>query len=313
VKGVFLDSKSVDDLSLEGLKSIFSHLDVYSSTSESDLLARISDADVIITNKVVLGRQALEATPAKLVCVVATGTNNIDLVAAKSRGITVSNCQAYGVNSVVQHTIALMLALNTRLLDYDRDAKAGAWGKSDQFCLLDYPITELSGKTLGIVGFGHLGQGVAKIAEAFGMKIIIAKRDSNDQRDGRVDMDLLLQTSDVITLHCPLTDETRDLIDRAALQAMKSTAVLINVARGGVVNEQDLADALRDGQIAGAATDVLTEEPPVNGNPLLDSRIPNLIVTPHSAWGSVESRKTIIQQTIENITAFQQGEPVRVV
>lgn len=312
MKAVFLDIQGLDDLQLDELKSQFDEFVAYPMTSPNEVAKRIAGADVVIVNKVRIEQEHMEgAVTLKLICVTATGTNNVDLAAAEYLNIRVYNCQAYGVPAVVQHTFALILALHTNLLKYDAAVKAGAWQKSSQFCLLDYPINELSGRTIGIIGFGHLGQGVAKIAEAFGMKVLIAQRDVSDTRDGRVPLFELLSCVDVLSIHCPLTDETTDLIDATALSLMKPTAFLVNVARGGVVNEQALADALRQGVIAGAATDVLTVEPPTDANPLLASDVPNLIVTPHSAWGSKEARQRIVNQTVENIRAFSTNSAQR--
>jgi glycerate dehydrogenase len=305
MRAVFLDIESLDDLDLARLEAMFETLVTYKSTTPEEVTQRVRDADVIIVNKVQLSKAVIDSVPQlSLICVVATGTNNVDLDAAEKNNIAVYNCQAYGVPSVVQHTFSLILALHTNLLSYDRAVRAGEWQKASQFCLLDYPIRELCGRTIGIIGYGHLGQGVAKIAEVFGMKVLVASRSPNDGRVGRVPLNELLPIVDVLAIHCPLTDETQNLIDADALALMKSDAVLVNVARGGVVNETALANALRSGELAGAATDVLTVEPPREGNVLLSANIPNLIVTPHSAWGSQEARQRIIDQTVENIAAF---------
>ena len=306
MKAVFLDLQSLDDLDLSALEASVDELVTYMGTTADEVAERIQDADVVITNKVVLNaEQIAAASQLKMIAVVATGVNNIDLDAAKRRNIAVYNCQAYGVPSVVQHTVSLMLALHTNLLSYDRAVREGEWQKSPQFCLLDYPIRELAGRTLGVIGYGALGRGVAEIARAFGMQVLVAARDEHDKRPGRLQLADLLPQVDVLTIHCPLTASTQDLIDEAALAQMKSDAVLINVARGGVVNELALAGALREGRLAGAATDVLTQEPPTDDNPLLAGDIPNLIVTPHSAWGSKEARQRIIGQTADNILAFK--------
>ncbi|RVU32646.1 2-hydroxyacid dehydrogenase [Neptunomonas marina] len=306
MKAVFLDLQSLDDLDLSALEASVDELVTYMGTTAAEVAERIQDADVVITNKVVLNaEQIAAASQLKMIAVVATGVNNIDLDAAKRRNIAVYNCQAYGVPSVVQHTVSLMLALHTNLLNYDRAVREGEWQKSPQFCLLDYPIRELAGRTLGVIGYGALGRGVAEIARAFGMQVLVAARDEHDKRPGRLQLADLLPQVDVLTIHCPLTASTQDLIDEAALAQMKSDAVLINVARGGVVNELALAAALREGRLAGAATDVLTQEPPTDDNPLLAGDIPNLIVTPHSAWGSKEARQRIIGQTADNILAFK--------
>ncbi|BBB30041.1 2-hydroxyacid dehydrogenase [Neptunomonas japonica] len=305
MKAVFLDIESLDDLDLARLEAVFETLVTYKSTVPEEAAERVCDADVIIVNKVQLNKVIIESAPQlALICVVATGTNNVDLEAAKQNNVAVYNCQAYGIPSVVQHTFSLILALHTNLLSYDRAVRAGEWQKASQFCFLDYPIRELSGRKIGIIGYGHLGQGVAKIAEAFGMQVLVASRSLDDDRVGRVQLKELLPIVDVLAIHCPLTDETHNLIDAEALALMKNEAVLVNVARGGVVNETALANALRSGELAGAATDVLTVEPPKEGNVLLSANIPNLIVTPHSAWGSKEARQRIIDQTVENIAAF---------
>lgn len=221
------------------------------------------------------------------------------------------NCQAYGTSAVAQHTLMLMLNLATSFLPYQQKLQQGEWQKATQFCLLDAPIVELSGKTLGIVGYGELGKAVAKLAEAFGMKVIIGSLPNRPTDASRVPFAELLPQADFLSLHCPLTEDTRNLISHAELEAMKSSAFLINCARGGIVDEAALAQALCAGKIAGAATDVLTVEPPKEGNILLDPDIPNLIVTPHNAWGSVDARQRIVDQMTENVKAFQAGQPIR--
>lgn len=314
MKAVILDLESLEDLDLSPIKAEFDRLDVHMATAPEQVAERIADSDVVITNKVKVDRDLMSgASSLKLICVVATGTNNIDLEAAREHNVQVCNCVAYGVDSVAQHVLSMILALHTNIVQYDRAVKAGDWGKASQFCMLSFPIRELAGRTLGIYGYGNLGSAVARLAEAFGMKVVIAQRPGSELRDGRVPMDELLAQADVLSLHCPLTEETKDLIDADALAKMKPGSMLINAARGGVVNEEALANALRSGQLAGAATDVLTEEPPVNGNVLLSEDVPNLIITPHSAWGSREARQRIVDQTVENIQGFKAGSPVRTV
>lgn len=313
MNAVFLDYESLDknDLDFSALHAAFSQLELYPSTLATQVLARVQHADVIISNKVVLDAETLkQCSSLKLILISATGTNNIDLAQAKAQGITVCNCQGYGTSAVAQHTLMLMLALATSVIQYDRAVRQGEWNKSPIFCLLDFPIVELAGKTLGILGYGELGQAVAKLAEAFGMKIIVGAL-PNRSTENRVALSELLPQVDFLSLHCPLTEETRDLIDSQAFERMKPSAFLINCARGGIVNEQALATALRTGQIAGAATDVLSVEPPKEGNILLTDDIPNLIITPHNAWGSVDARQRIVQQLTENALAFQQGQPIR--
>lgn len=314
MKAVFLDYASLDknDLDFSQLDAVFDELILYPTTSAEQVIDRIKNVDVVITNKVVINVEAIQQSHTlKLILISATGTNNVDLAQARKQGIVVCNCQGYGTSAVAQHTLSLMLALSTALIQYDRAVKQGEWNKASQFCLLDFPIVELAGKTLGIIGYGELGKAVAKLAEAFGMKILVGSLPNRPHQEGRIAFEALLPQVDYLSLHCPLTDETRDLIDVEAFDAMKSTAFLINCARGGIVNEQALADALSQGKIAGAATDVLTVEPPKNGNVLLDVDIPNLIITPHSAWGSVDARQRIVQQMVENVEAFRKGQSIR--
>lgn len=314
MKAVFLDYESLDkqDLDFSLLSAAFDDLILYPSTTAEQVLARIQDVDVVISNKVIVNAEAMEQCKnLKLILISATGANNIDLDFARSKGIVVCNCQGYGTSAVAQHTLTLMLALATSLLKYEYAVKQGEWNKSPIFCLLDFPIVELSGKTLGIIGYGELGQAVAKLAEAFGMKILVASLANRPTHKDRTPFAELLAQVDFLSLHCPLTEETRDLIDAQAFDKMKNSAFLINCARGGIVNEQALADALRQGKIAGAATDVLSVEPPTQGNVLLAQDIPNLIITPHSAWGSVDARQRIVNQMLENVEAFKQRKAIR--
>lgn len=314
MKAVFLDYDSLDqhDLDISALKAVFTELILFPSTQSSEVLNRVQDANVIISNKVMVDAQTLQRCHnLKLILICATGTNNIDLVQAKEQGVVVCNCQGYGTSAVAQHTLMLMLALATSILKYDHAVKQGQWNQASQFCLLDFPIIELSGKTLGIIGYGELGKAVAQLAQAFGMNILIGSLPNRPADDQRVPFMELLPQVDFLTLHCPLTEQTRDLINTAALNLMKPSAFLINCARGGIVNETALANALRQGEIAGAATDVLTIEPPKTGNVLLADDIPNLIITPHSAWGSVDARQRMVQQMLENVIAFKAGQPIR--
>ena len=223
------------------------------------------------------------------------------------------NAVGYGTASVVQHVWALLLALTTNLSSYSRTTVDGTWAQSKFFCLLDYPVRELEGKTLGIVGAGDLGTGVAKIAEAFGMKVIFAALPGRNYSDDllRQPFNELLPVVDVLSLHCPLTNETQGLIGAEQLSLMKSSAVLINSARGGLIDEPALKRALLAGEIAGAGLDVLSAEPPVDGNPLIDSDIPNLIITPHTAWVAVEARQRLLGQMVDNISAFLEGKTLR--
>jgi glycerate dehydrogenase len=315
--GVFLDRDSLDcgDLDFGNLNRILPELRCYSATAPDEVAERIAEAEVVISNKVKLDAAALEqARCLKLICVAATGVNNVDLEAAARLDLTVCNCRGYGTASVVQHVFALLLNLMIHLPEYRQAVHEGRWQQARQFCLLDYPIRELAGKTLGIVGYGELGRGVARIAEAFGMKVLIAQRPGVvEEQEGRMPLPILLPQVDVLSLHCPLTPETQGLIGAWELALMKRDAILINTARGGLVDERLLADALRQGALGGAGVDVLSLEPPVAGNPLLAPDIPNLIVTPHSAWGSRESRQRMVEQLAENIQGWLDGMLLRVV
>ncbi|MCM0613099.1 D-2-hydroxyacid dehydrogenase [Marinobacter sediminum] len=309
MKAVFLDANTLgDDVDLASIEQVAGALVKHEKTSPDEVLNRIRGFDTVLVNKVVLKREHFEACPElKTIAVVATGLNNIDQEAARQHGIRVMNVMNYGRSTVAQHTMALMLALATRLIDYDRDVRAGRWGKSDMFCLMDHPILELEGRTLGVVGYGDLGQGVVERARAFGMNILLGARPGQEagEVDGyaRIPLDELLPKVDVLSVHCLLTDDTRNLIGARELKMMKREALLINTSRGGLVEEQALADALRAGEIGGAGFDVLTEEPPRNGNPLLADDIPNLIITPHSAWASREARQRIVEITARNLSS----------
>ena len=315
-RAVFLDHSSLDlgDLDLSRLRGCFDELQLHPTTAPHEVAERLQGASVAITNKVHLDAAALAACPdLRLILVSATGTNNVDLQAARAQGIVVSNCQGYGTPSVAQHTLALLLALATRLPDYQQAVADGKWAQARQFCLLDFPIVELEGKTLGLLGHGELGGAVARLAEAFGMRVLSGQLPGRPARDDRLSLAELLPQVDALTLHCPLNDSTRNMIGAAELALLKPGAFVVNTARGGLIDEQALADALRSGHLGGAATDVLSVEPPVNGNPLLAGDIPRLVVTPHSAWGSVEARQRIVGQLAENAEAFLQGNPRRVV
>ena len=313
MKSVFLDAEGIDDCNLEMLKSACDELEIYSFSTPEEVIERLSGAEIVITNKARIGNDEMAANPdIKLICLVATGTDVIDLKAAAERGITVCNCQAYGTDSVVQHVFASILALQTNLLQYQQAVRQGRWQSARQFCFLDYPITELRGKTLGIVGYGTLGKGVAKIAEAFGMEVVVAARPGSDDTT-RPSLSELLPQLDILTLHCPLNDVTRGLIGEQEFASMKSTALVVNAARGGIVDEVALVEALKNREIAGAAMDVLSVEPPKNSNPLLEAELPNLIITPHIAWASKEARQRIVDQTVENIESWKAGGKLRVV
>lgn len=307
MRAVFLDLSSLgpSDLDFTALQACADELITYDHTNPQQVVDRLQGADIAIVNKVVLNAEILAQLPQlKHIQVAATGTNNIDLVQAQKQNISVQNCQAYGVDSVAQHALMLMLTLSTRLLDYREAIQAGQWSQSRNFCLLDFPVESLAGKTLGIVGYGELGKGVAKLAEAFGMGVIISTRPGQASYDDRLSLDELLPQVDILSLHCPLTPETQNLIALPQLQAMKSSALLINCARGGIVNEADLIVALQNQDIAGAATDVLSVEPPPADHPLLQYQANNLIITPHSAWASRKARQTIVQQLANNVLSL---------
>ena len=315
-RAVFLDHPSLDlgDLDLSPLRSLFSELLLFSDTTPDNVVERLQGASVVISNKIMLNAATLAASPdLKLILVAATGTNNVDLEAARAQGITVANCQGYGTPSVAQHTLSLLLALATRLIDYQKAVTEGQWQQAKQFCLLDFPIVELEGKTLGLFGHGELGSAVAKLAEAFGMRVLIGQIPGRPARPDRLPVDELLPQVDALTFHCPLNEHTRNFIGARELALLKPGAFVVNTARGGIIDEQALADALRSGHLGGAATDVLSVEPPRDGNPLLAAGIARLIITPHSAWGSREARQRIVAQLTQNAQAFFNGTALRVV
>jgi glycerate dehydrogenase len=308
---VFLDLDSIDrdDLDLSKLNAVVDSWQWHGLTKEGELNEALAGADVVVSNKVILADDHLSrAEDLKLVCIAATGTNNIDLEAAARNNIAVCNVDGYATPSVVQHVFTLLLVLTTRFNEYTSAVKQGEWSRSSFFCLLDYPIRELAGKTIGIVGYGHLGRAVASIAEAFGMKVLLAKRNIEDTRPGRVALHDLLPQVDVLSLHCPLTEENRGMIAADELALMKQDAVLINTARGGLVDEYALLDALKAHRIGGAGLDVLEKEPPPQGYPILKADLPNLIITPHTAWASRESRQRLLDEIALNIEAFKAGE-----
>lgn len=310
MEGVFLDRASLgeDELDFSSLERTLPRWRHYPATAAGQVPERLAGADVAVTNKVPLDGATLEETRRlRLVCVAATGTDNVDLDAARRLGVAVCNVPDYATPAVVQLVFAMLLALYTRLPEYRRAVHEGRWQRSGQFCLLDYPIRELAGKVMGIVGYGTLGRAVGGVAAAFGMRVLVAARGGAPPRGDRVALLDLLSRADALTLHCPLTPETRGLIGAGELALMKTTAVLINTARGGIVDEAALADALRSGTIAGAGVDVLTVEPPRADNPLLAPDIPNLILTPHVAWASLEARQRLIHEVAYNISAFLSG------
>jgi glycerate dehydrogenase len=307
---VFLDRESVG-ANVRKPNFPHSYKEHQSTWTPEEIVERLKDATIAIINKVPMRADVLKRLPKlKLIAVAATGTDVVDKAYCKENGITVVNIRNYAFNTVPEHVLALMFALRRNLLAYIEDVRAGRWNKSQQFCFFDHPIRDIAGSTIGIVGYGAIGKEVGKRAQALGMRVlpydIVAQ-------PGLVDLDTLLKESDVITLHMPLTPDTKNMIGAKELKQMKPTAILINTARGGLVDEAALAEALKNGTIAGAGFDVLTNEPPKDGNILLDLKLPNLIVTPHVAWASVEAMQILADQLIDNIEAFVAGKPQNVV
>lgn len=314
--GVFLDIDTVEsgDLDRSRLQDSLSHWDWFGDSEPGQVAGRIANAQAVLTNKCRLGRALIEGAPGlKLIALCATGTDNVDLEAASEHGVAVCNIRDYCTESVAQHVITLMLNLLTGLPWYIEDVREGKWSRAAQFCLNDRPIREARGLTLGIIGHGTLGGRTAQLGRALGMQVQIAERKGAQPREGRVAFEEVIATSDVISVHCPLTDETRGLIDGDVLAAMKKDALLINTARGAVINAEHLVEALRAGEIAGAGIDTLDIEPPPSDHPLLAPDIPNLIVTPHNAWASRTARQAALDQLGRIVEAFQAGAPINVV
>lgn len=312
---VYLDGYTINpgDLSWEPLERR-GNLTVYDRTAPEEIVERAAQADAILTNKVVLDAPILAQLPQlKYIGVTATGYNIIDVEAARAQGITVTNVRGYSTPAVAQHTFSLLLALTNHTELHSQSAQAGDWTHAVDWCYWKTPLVELSGKTLGLIGLGDIGAQVARIALAFGMRVLAHRKSSAPAEEGveLVGLDELFKESDVVSLHCPLTDETSGIINANSLDTMKPSAYLINTGRGGLIQEQELADALNTGRLAGAAVDVLSTEPPRADNPLLTAQ--NCIVTPHIAWAFIESRKRLMQLTAGNIAAFQQGTPSNVV
>jgi glycerate dehydrogenase len=315
---VFLDRLSIDlnDLDFSAIQTV-SKFTAYGRTTQDQIIQRAQDAEIVIVNKVILNEAILKQLPKlKLICVIATGTNNIDIKAANHLGIKVCNVKDYSAAAVSQHVFMLILALYTRFMDYQADIKQGKWQSQDQFCLLNHPIRELKGKTIGLIGYGHIARAVEKIALAFDMKVIIAQSLTTPQQlsSGRLPLKEVLVQSDIVSLHCPLSDLSRNLISAQQFTWMKNSAILINAARGGIVNEADLIEALKNEQIAGAAIDSIEQEPPSPANPIMQAQLAQLIITPHNAWGAVEARQRLVDSTLANINAYidnsldQQGQ-----
>lgn len=290
---------------------------IYPNTTETDVKEKVKDAEIIVANKAPLNEASLkDADNVKLICEFATGYDNVDLEYCKSRGIKVANVVNYSTDAVAQHTFALCFYVLEKLRHYDEYVKSGAYAAQDRFSNFDLSFTELAGKTWGITGMGNIGRKVAQIAQAFGCKVIFysASGNSTCREYERVDFETLLGESDFLSLHCPLSDRTRNLIDLSALKKMKKSAILINVARGPVVNDEDLYTALTEGYIAGAGLDVTGTEPMKDSNPLSKMKDSNkLIITPHLAWASIEARNRCVSETCKNIEAFLRGEDRNIV
>jgi glycerate dehydrogenase len=319
-RATFLDFATVsfqNDLDLTSLRRALPGIELHATSTEAEIAARIASVEVLLTNKLRITRERMAQAPnLKLIALTATGTNNVDLDAARERGIGVCNIRDYCTPSVAQHVLGVTLLLTHKLREYGRAAVDGTWGASPQFTVLDYPIRELAGKTLGIVGYGALGRGTARVMQAaLGMRLLVAQRvGTGDQSSGRTDdghervpLSKLLAESDVISLHCPLNPQTEKMIGAREFALMKRDALLVNTARGALIDIDALAQALRHRIIGGAAIDVLPEEPPVSGSPLFADDLPNLVVTPHVAWAAIESRQRAIDELAANVEDFFRG------
>lgn len=313
MKAAFLDFATMGPgLDVSTLRAALPEVEIFDVTNNEQIAERIAGAEIVLGNKVQITAELIRQNPQlRYIGLTATGTDNIDLAAARENSIAVCNIRAYCTQSVAEHVIGCLLNLTHSLQQFNATVRAGEWQESEDFCLLTLPIRELSAMTMGIVGYGNLGRGVARVAKSFGMKVIISARPGgNSIAEGRVSFEHLLQQADVISLHCPLTDETEGLFGESEFQKMKSDSILINTARGRLVDSAALVAALTNGEIAAAAIDVLPQEPPVNGDPLLDYEQPNLMITPHVAWASNEARQAAIDQLVACITAFLDGRKI---
>ncbi len=309
--GVILDADSLGkDIDLSPITGLLDDWHVYGSTLPEETRARIAGAHMVLSNKIRLDEANLRGSSVRFISVMATGTNNVDLEYASNHQITVSNAVGYATPSVAQHSISLILALSINLPAYLKDVSDGAWQKSNVFCMLQHPIQEVAGKKLGIIGYGELGRAVASAATGLGLELLISERPGQRARQGRLTFEEVISNADYLSLHCPLTESNRHMINAQVLAAMKPSAFLINTARGALVDSQALIDALKAGQIAGAALDVLDTEPATADEPLIND-IDNLLVTPHNAWGAIESRNRLVMQMKENIEAFLIDQPTR--
>lgn len=308
-------SSNPGDLSFEPLNAL-GDVTIYDRTPKNKVIEYSKNAEVLLINKTVLGKEELEKLPKlKYIGVLATGYNVVDIAAAKALGIVVTNIPNYSTKSVAQMTFALLLELCHHVQEHSEAVKNGVWSNSNDFCFWNHPLTELDGKTMGIIGFGRIGKQVANIASALGMKIIAASRTESDQSHREnfkwVSLDELFRDADVVSLHCPLFPETKGIINKETLRKMKNSAFVINTSRGPLIVEDELAKALNNNVIAGAALDVLCDEPPAIDNPLFTTK--NCIITPHIAWAAKEARERLLTIAVENIKAFLKGEAVNVV
>jgi len=314
MKIIFPDRATIDmgDMDFSSVEACGQFIS-FADTHDGEVPERCRDSQIIIANKVKMTRTVLERLPdLKMISVIATGYNNVDVDFAREKNIAVCNVPGYAVRTVPQHTFTLILNLATKVCRYSSDVASGEWQNASSFTLLRYRTFELSGKTLGIIGMGSIGKAVADIAAGFGMRVIFFSRKGDSYKDFEgVDLKTLLIRSDIVTVHCPLTPGTLNMIGKEELALMKPSALLINTARGGIVNEEALAEALNNETIAGAGTDVLSVEPPANGNVLLTAK--NCLITPHSAWSTVEARQLLVEETARNIQAFLKGEKRNVV
>lgn len=319
MKIVVLDgyTENPGDLSWDGVREL-GELTVYERTplhDEAEIIRRIGDAEVVLTNKTPITRNVLDACPnIRMISVLATGYNVVDTAYAKEKGIPVCNIPTYGTDSVAQFAIALLLEICHHIGHHDRTVKEGKWQNCPDFCYWDYPLIELAGKTIGIIGFGRIGRRTGEIARALGMHVLAY--DSFENEDGRqiaeyVTLDELYAKSDVIALHCPLFPETQGIVNKDSIAKMKDGVIILNNSRGPLIVEQDLADALNSGKVAAAGVDVVSTEPIKGDNPLLTAK--NCIITPHMSWGAREARQRIMDMTVDNIRGYLQGEPVNVV
>ncbi|GGF63882.1 D-2-hydroxyacid dehydrogenase [Alteromonas lipolytica] len=305
MRAVILDGDSLGtDLTLDEFSALPIELIRYPATTPAQVDERIRDADIVLVNKVVLNADSLcQAAQLKYVGVLATGTNNVDTDYCQQHNIVVKNVDGYGTDSVAQHAMMLLLNLATSFVPTRQQVKQGDWSRSPFFCLLDNPVMELAGKHLVIVGYGTLGQRFAELARAFGMRVSVAARPGTDAPD-RQPLDTLLPEADVLSLHCQLSPQTEKMMNAERLALMKSSALLINTARGGLIDEAALVSALNNGVIAGAALDTLSVEPPPSDHPLLNADLPNLLITPHSAWSAKDARQRLVQIAADRLNAF---------